>query len=136
MAEEAAYLSGGSVVAAQRAFAACDGLHSLSMQQRYLAALHSWQFPADPWRQPATGAAKLRAPPPEVVQRRQDWQVAFASLYDALRSGACDAFYYLSPEVGARACLLAGGRGVWLRWVLTCRQAGCMSVATAAAQAL
>ena len=102
------------MVAAQRAFAACDGLHSLSLQQRYLAALHSWQFPADPWRQPATGAAKLRAPSPEVVQRRQDWQAAFASLYDALRSGACDAFYYISPEVGACACGVCGGCGCWL----------------------
>lgn len=106
IAEEAALLPGAAVVAAQRAFVSCDaGTHSLSMQQRYLAALHSWQYPQDPWRAPCAGAAKLRAPPPEMLQRRADWQAAFCSLYDALRSGCCDAFYYLSPEVGAaRGC--------------------------------
>lgn len=103
VAEDAALMSAGEVLAAQRAAAACDaGTHGLSMQQRFLAALHSWQFPHDPWRQPAP---RLRggALPPESLQRRLDWQAAFASLYDALRCGACDAFYYLSPEVRLRA---------------------------------
>ena len=107
VAEDAALLSAGEVMAAQRAAAACDaGTHSLSMQQRFLAALHSWQFPHDPWRQPAP---RLRggALPPESLQRRLDWQAAFGSLYDALRCGACDAFYYLSPEV----CLQARAAG-------------------------
>jgi hypothetical protein len=99
IAEEAAFLSSSDSVQAQRAFSSSEGVHSLSMQQRYLAALHSWQFPANPWHGPTTGAAKLRAPPPEVLQRRLDWQTAFASLYDTLRCGACDAFYYISPEV-------------------------------------
>ncbi|KAL4447618.1 hypothetical protein ABPG75_004837 [Micractinium tetrahymenae] len=101
IAEEAAFLPAGAVLAAQRACATCDaGL--LSMQQRFLAALHSWQFPQNPGSGPGGGgagaAARLRAPPPEVLARRRDWQAAFCSLYDALRSGACDAFYYLSPE--------------------------------------
>ena len=109
VAEDAALLSAGEVMAAQRAAAACDaGTHSLSMQQRFLAALHSWQFPHDPWRQPAP---RLRggALPPESLQRRLDWQAAFGSLYDALRCGACDAFYYLSPEVCLQLGLLGAG---------------------------
>ena len=103
VAEDAALLPARQALEAQRAFTACHAGPGapLSLEQRYLAALHSWQFPADPWAQPAAGAAKLRGPPPEVLQRRTDWQAAFASLYDALRCGACDAFYYLSPEVGA-----------------------------------
>lgn len=104
IADEAALLGGGAVVQAQRAAACGEGLHTLSMQQRYLAALHSWQFPADPWQATVASAAKLRAPPPEVARRRADWQGAFASLYDALRCGACDAFYYLSPEASRASC--------------------------------
>lgn len=106
IAEEAGFLPAGAVVAAQRACASCEaGLHTLSMQQRFLAALHSWQFPQNPGAGPAGGAggaAKLRGPPPEALARRRDWQAAFCSLYDAMRSGACDAFYYLAPEVTSR----------------------------------
>ena len=105
IAEEAAFLSGGDALGVQRAAAAGEGAAGLSMAQHYAAALLSWQFPADPWRTPQPGAVKLRAPPPEVVARRRDWQSALCSLYDALRCGACDAFYYLSPEVRR-----AGGR--------------------------
>lgn len=99
IATEAGRLPAGAMVAAQRAFSACDaGAHApLTMQQRFLAALHSWQCPADPWRQPARFSS--RELEPQVLQRRANWQASFASLYDALRSGACDAFYYLSPEV-------------------------------------
>ena len=113
VAEEAALLSAGEALAAQRAAAACDaGTHGLSMQQRFLAALHSWQFPHDPWRQPAP-QQRGGALPPEAAQRRLDWQAAFASLYDALRCGACDAFYYLSPEVRHLGARGGGGLRGW-----------------------
>lgn len=104
IAEEAAFLPAGAVLAAQRACASCEaGLHTLSMQQRFLAALHSWQFPQNPGGGPgggAGGAARSRGLPLEAAARRRDWQAAFCSVYDALRGGACDAFYYVSPEVG------------------------------------
>lgn len=109
IADEAAFLGGAAVVQAHRAFTSGEGVHSLSMQQRYLAALHSWQFPADPRAGPAGGGAKPRGVPPEAAARRCDWQTAFASLYGTLRSGACDAFYYLSPEVGAGMHTCCGG---------------------------
>lgn len=32
-------------------------------------------------------------------RRREDWDVAFHCLYQQLRNGDCDAFYYVSPQV-------------------------------------
>jgi hypothetical protein len=109
IAEEAAQLGGAAALQAQRAAACGTGVERLSLQQCFLAALHSWQFPADP--HPALAKKTGR---PEAAARRDDWCTAFCSLYDALRCGACDAFYYLSPEVGSPGECVSWSARAWL----------------------
>lgn len=107
--DEALCAPGREVVAAQRAFSCGLGTGMLSMRQQVLASLLSYQFPQDP--QPpalslaaAGGRARPRGggaaggPSPQQLARRQAWQAALCSLYDAFRAGRCGAFYCVSPE--------------------------------------
>lgn len=105
--EEALGASGGEAVAAQRTFAGGLGTGCLSLRQQLLAALLSFQFPQDP--QPpfgggsgSAGRPRSAGPAPLQLARRQAWQSALCSLYDAFRCGRCDAFYCVSPEGSRR----------------------------------
>ena len=97
LCEEAASLPAAHVVEAQRCFAAGCGTQSLGLQQQWAAALLSYQYPQDPWAAGGGGGAR-GALAPALAARWHSWQGAFASLFDALRGGRCDAFYFVAPE--------------------------------------
>ena len=117
--EEAAAAPARDVVEAQRCFAACSATSMLSLRQQLLAALLTYQFPHDtlgPHQQQQPGGGRPRGlggPTPAQLLRRQAWQASFCSLYDAFRTGRCDAFYCVSPE-GSRRPFVAffGAAGV------------------------
>eukprot|EP00887_Chlorella_sp_A99_P003308 scaffold9.g3308.t1 len=95
--EEAATLPGAEAVEAQRAFCAGAGVGLLRLPQQASAALLSFQYPGGGAQPPRPELRALGTPTPALIRRRQAWQAAFCSLYDAYRAGRCDAFYYVSP---------------------------------------
>ncbi|KAL6778007.1 hypothetical protein ACKKBG_A16565 [Auxenochlorella protothecoides x Auxenochlorella symbiontica] len=106
LAQEALRASARDVLEAQRCVLARSDPALLAPHQQYLAALTSFQYPLDP-----RGAA--RGGHPDTAARRGAWQAALCSLYDALRAGACDAFYVVPAEGGKRPALaFFGAAGV------------------------
>ena len=87
------------VIDAERSFTACIGDTDLSPHHRLLAASMTWQYPQNP--QPPAQSRPLvgTSVPSHIQQRRKDWQESLCSLYDALRTGQCSAFYVVSPQL-------------------------------------
>jgi protein downstream neighbor of Son len=58
----------------------------------------TWQYPQNP-QPPAQSRPIGTSLPSHTQQRRKDWQESLCSLYDALRTGQCSAFYVVSPQL-------------------------------------
>lgn len=58
----------------------------------------TWQFPQRT-QPPALSRPIDTSVPSHIQQRRKDWQESLCSLYDALRTGQCNAFYVVSPQL-------------------------------------
>jgi len=58
----------------------------------------TWQFPQNP-QPPASSRPIETSVPSHIQQRRKDWQESLSSLYDALRTRQCSAFYAVSPQI-------------------------------------
>lgn len=71
-------------------------------QEQLLQALMSWRYP-DAGMEPAVVASlgAVRAGLPVMAYRRATWAEAARCLLGAVRSGGCDAFYFISPSVRA-----------------------------------
>ena len=70
------------------------------MQEEWQAALLSWQHP-EACLEPLTFALFNGKQSDFIARRKLLWQRSFRSLYFALRSGSCKAFYVVLPKVRA-----------------------------------
>ena len=70
------------------------------MQEEWQAALLSWQHP-EVCLEPSTVALLSSKQSDFMARRKLLWQRSFRSLYSALRSGSCKAFYVVLPKVQA-----------------------------------
>lgn len=73
-----------------------------SLAQRMQRALMTWQHPSAGMPAAAVAAVASSKQGVEFLeQRRGHWREAFRSLYMAVHSSACHAFYYMSPQVSS-----------------------------------
>lgn len=72
-----------------------------SCQEQFQHALMTWQHPESSLPGAAVSAlAGSKAGQGMLDARKAAWQEAFRSLFMALRSGACSAFYLVTAQVG------------------------------------
>lgn len=70
-----------------------------SNQERFQHALMTWQHPDTSLPAAAVSALTGSKSSQVLDARKSIWQEAFRSLFMALRSGACSAFYFATAEV-------------------------------------
>lgn len=72
---------------------------STRLQERYQQALQTYQHPEALMEQGLiTALSGAKTGPAMLARRRCAWDAAFSSLFQQLRNGHSDAFYYVSPQ--------------------------------------